>query len=90
MDKAHPSPSAKRAVVIKRDRHASCGEGNFSAATLRARQNSITSPLDGLSVYAAWRIQCLSRLTGPVFTPLGETSVHASLASDDFLPRTKG
>ena len=29
------------------------------------------SQLDGPSVYAAWRAQCLRRLASPVFTPLG-------------------
>lgn len=25
----------------------------------------------GASIYAAWRVQCFRRLTGPVFAPLG-------------------
>ena len=36
------------------------------------------SQLDGPSVYAAWRAQCLRRLASPVFTPLGEPSVYAA------------
>ncbi|EHM54293.1 hypothetical protein HMPREF9080_01313 [Cardiobacterium valvarum F0432] len=28
-------------------------------------------PLGGSSIYAAWRAQCLRRLAGPVFMPLG-------------------
>ena len=35
-------------------------------------------PLGGASVYPAWRAQCLSRLAGPVFIPLGELqSAHS-------------
>ena len=39
---------------------------------------SVFTLLDGPSIDATWRAQCLRRLAGPVFTPLGEPSIDAA------------
>ena len=38
------------------------------------------------SIYPAWRVQCLSRLADPVFTPLGEPQCLRRLAGPVFTP----
>ena len=37
---------------------------------LRRLAGPVFIPLGGVSIYAAWRAQCLSRLAGPVFSSL--------------------
>ena len=40
--------------------------------------NPVLTPLDGASIYTAWRVQYLRRLAGPVFTLLGGPSIYAA------------
>ena len=47
---------------------------------------SSSSPLGEPSVYVAWRAQCLRRLAGPVFTPLGEPQCLRRLTGPVFAP----
>ena len=45
--------------------------GDTPPQYLRRLAGPVFSPLDGPSVFAAWRPQCFCRLAGPVFIPLG-------------------